>query len=237
MKPAFPLAGSSSINTHHQQQRLIRHLRDHGIRDERVLAVMKDVLRRRFVPPENRAAACEDRALPIAAGQTISQPYMVALMTQELALSGTEIVLEIGTGSGYQAAILSKLCRHVVTIERIPELSLAAKEILAELSCINVECLIGDGSLGCVRTGALRPNRRHGRSAKSPPATLRTDDGRRAAGDSDRRTAPTDVAARDPHVDRNHYHGCLSVQLRSSDRLRRLAGIVQFDPASRKAQA
>lgn len=114
-----------------------------------MLAVMGDVPRWRFVPAENRGAACEDRALPIAAGQTISQPYMVALMTQELALTGKETVLEIGTGSGYQAAILSKLCRHVVTIERVPELSQAAAEILAELSCTNVECLIGDGSLGC----------------------------------------------------------------------------------------
>ena len=128
---------------------MIRQLRDHGITDERVLAVMEDVPRWRFVPSENRDAACEDRALPIGAGQTISQPYMVALMTHELALTGDETILEIGTGSGYQAAILSKLCRQVVTIERIPELSLAAKELLAELSCANVECLIGDGSLGC----------------------------------------------------------------------------------------
>jgi protein-L-isoaspartate(D-aspartate) O-methyltransferase len=124
-------------------------LRYHGITDERVLAVMEEVPRRRFVPSENRAAACDDRALPIGFGQTISQPYMVALMTQELALTGCENALEIGTGSGYQAAILSKLCRHVVTIERIPELSLAAKEVLAELGCANVECLVGDGSLGC----------------------------------------------------------------------------------------
>jgi protein-L-isoaspartate(D-aspartate) O-methyltransferase len=110
---------------------------------------MSDVPRWRFVPSEHRVAACEDRALPIAAGQTISQPYMVALMTQELSLTGQETVLEIGTGSGYQAAILSQLCRHVVTIERIPELSQAAAEILAELSCANVGCLVGDGSLGC----------------------------------------------------------------------------------------
>ena len=133
---------------HHQQQLLIRQLRDHGVKDERVLAVMEDVPRWRFVPRESRQAACEDRALPIAAGQTISQPYMVALMTQELALSGTETVLEIGTGSGYQAAILSKLCAHVITVERIAELSQAARAILDALGCTNVECLVGDGSLG-----------------------------------------------------------------------------------------
>lgn len=110
---------------------------------------MEQVPRWRFVPRESRDAAYEDRALPIAAGQTISQPYMVALMTQELELTGAESVLEIGTGSGYQAAILSKLCGRLVTIERIPELSASAKEILAELGCANVECLVGDGSVGC----------------------------------------------------------------------------------------
>jgi protein-L-isoaspartate(D-aspartate) O-methyltransferase len=114
---------------------------------------MEVIPRWRFVPPEKRVAACEDRALPIGAGQTISQPYMVALMTQELALTGNETVMEIGTGSGYQAAILSKLCHHVITIERIPELSWGAQEILSELSCTNVECLIGDGSLGCPERG------------------------------------------------------------------------------------
>ncbi|MBI3864204.1 MAG: protein-L-isoaspartate(D-aspartate) O-methyltransferase [Planctomycetia bacterium] len=128
---------------------MIRELREHGIRDERVLAAIAEVPRWRFVPAESRAEAWADRALPIAAGQTISQPYMVALMTQELVLVGTETVLEIGTGSGYQAAILSRLCRRVVTIERIPELSLGAKQVLESLGCTNVECLIGDGSLGC----------------------------------------------------------------------------------------
>jgi len=131
-----------------KQQRLIRQLRKHGIRDERVLAAMQEVPRERFVPEESRGAAFEDRALPIASGQTISQPYMVALMTQELQLSGSETVLEIGTGSGYQAAILSRLCRHLVTLERIAELSESARQILESLGCTNVECRVGDGSLG-----------------------------------------------------------------------------------------
>lgn len=113
-----------------------------------MLTAMQDIPRERFVLEEYQKAAFEDRALPIASGQTISQPYMVALMTQELSLSGTETVLEIGTGSGYQAAILSRLCRYVVTLERIAELSQTAKQILKSLGCTNVECHVADGSLG-----------------------------------------------------------------------------------------
>src|SRR5438132_2657488 len=123
-----------------KQHRLIRQLRERGIRDERVLAAMEAVPRDKFVPAESRHTAFEDHALPIAAGQTISQPYMVALMTQELALDGAESVLEIGTGSGYQAAILARLCRHVVTLERIAELSQSARQVLESLGCTNVDC-------------------------------------------------------------------------------------------------
>jgi protein-L-isoaspartate(D-aspartate) O-methyltransferase len=123
-------------------------LRERGICDERVLAAMEAVPRERFVPSEYRDAAFDDHALPIASGQTISQPYMVALMTEGLALSGDESVLEIGTGSGYQAAILSRLCGRLVSIERIDELSLAARNVLDELGCANVELVVGDGSLG-----------------------------------------------------------------------------------------
>jgi len=114
-----------------------------------VLAAMEEVPREQFVLKEHRREAFEDRALPIECGQTISQPYMVALMTQELSLSGTETILEIGTGSGYQAAVLSRLCRHVITVERIVELSRSARQILESLGCTNVECHVGDGSLGC----------------------------------------------------------------------------------------
>jgi protein-L-isoaspartate(D-aspartate) O-methyltransferase len=131
-----------------EQNRLIRQLRERGITDERVLAAMEAVPRDRFVPQEHRHAAFNDHALPIASGQTISQPYMVGLMTQELALNGSEKVLEIGTGSGYQAAILSRLCRRVVSVERIADLSNAAHQILESLGCENVECHVGDGSLG-----------------------------------------------------------------------------------------
>jgi len=136
-----------------EQHRLIAQLRERGITDERVLAAMEAVPRDRFVPEECRYAAFDDHALPIAAGQTISQPYMVALMTQELALAGTETVLEIGTGSGYQAAILARLCRCVVTVERIAELSSAARQTLASLGCTNIEFHVGDGSLGFPERG------------------------------------------------------------------------------------
>jgi protein-L-isoaspartate(D-aspartate) O-methyltransferase len=131
-----------------EQHRLINQLRERGICDERVLAAMEAVPRDRFVLPEYQHAAFDDHALPISAGQTISQPYMVALMTEALALAGEETVLEIGTGSGYQSAILSRLARHVISIERIAELSNAARQTLAALGCTNVELHVGDGSVG-----------------------------------------------------------------------------------------
>jgi protein-L-isoaspartate(D-aspartate) O-methyltransferase len=93
--------------------------------------------------------AYEDTALPIGSGQTISQPYIVALMTEALRLTGDEKVLEIGTGSGYQAAVLCRLCRELVTVERLPELSEAAREKLESVGCHNVRYYIGDGTLGC----------------------------------------------------------------------------------------
>ncbi|MFN7803322.1 MAG: protein-L-isoaspartate O-methyltransferase, partial [Planctomycetaceae bacterium] len=110
-------------STASQRALLIEQLRREGIRDERVLRVMGAVPRECFVLADLVDQAYDNSALPIEAGQTISQPYMVALMTAELRLEGGENVLEIGTGSGYQAAILSQLCRRVVSIERIPELS------------------------------------------------------------------------------------------------------------------
>lgn len=128
--------------------RLIEQLAGHGITDRRVLAAMTEVPRERFVIDEYQEHAYDDRALPIHAHQTISQPYMVALMTQELRLTGDETVLEIGTGSGYQAAILSKLCKKVVTIERIGELAQGAETVLRSLGYSNIEFHIGDGSLG-----------------------------------------------------------------------------------------
>jgi protein-L-isoaspartate(D-aspartate) O-methyltransferase len=127
---------------------LAAQMRDKGIRDPRVLTALGRIPRVRFVPPEARRSAQDDRALPIACRQTISQPYVVAVMTEELSLAGGERVLEVGTGSGYQAAILSVLAAAVFTIERHALLSLRARSILDGLGRTNVHFRIGDGSLG-----------------------------------------------------------------------------------------
>lgn len=127
---------------------LRRQLRRRGIADARVLAAMAKVPRERFVLPEMRAHAYADRALAIDCGQTISQPYIVGLMSQALGLSGDETVLEVGTGSGYQTAILAELCREVITIERHSPLSQQAAATLAELGYQNIEFVVGDGTLG-----------------------------------------------------------------------------------------
>jgi len=119
-----------------------------GIRDTRVLDAMRRVPRHEFVEHEAQGLAYADRALPIGDGQTISQPYMVAAMTEALRLQGRERVLEVGTGSGYQAAILAELAREVVTIERRPELADAARDRLDSLGYRNVRVVVGDGSVG-----------------------------------------------------------------------------------------
>lgn len=119
-----------------------------GVKDERVLDAIRRVPRHLFVDKAYYHQAYNDYPLPIGYSQTISQPYMVAVMTELLKLKGDESVLEIGTGSGYQAAILALLCNRVFTIERIPELSSRAKKILNELGFKNINFLIGDGSVG-----------------------------------------------------------------------------------------
>lgn len=121
-----------------------------GIRDTRVLDAMRRVPRHAFVEQDAQGLAYADRALPIGDGQTISQPYMVAAMTEALRLQGHERVLDVGTGSGYQAAILAELARAVVTIERRPDLAEAARERLVSLGYRNIRVVIGDGSLGYV---------------------------------------------------------------------------------------
>ncbi len=137
------------------QRQLRETLERRGITDPRVLDAIQQTRRDLFVPEPLQYAAYDDDALPIGEGQTISQPYIVALMTQELQLSGTETVLEIGTGSGYQTAILARLAARVVTIERIETLSQAARRILDDLGASNVEYLVGDGTLGNSETRAL----------------------------------------------------------------------------------
>ena len=129
------------------RMKLIEHLA-REIRDKRVLAAMARVPRESFVPSEYRLQAYQDRPLPIALDQTISQPYIVALMTQGLVLDGSECVLEVGTGSGYQSAILAELCRKVVTTERLPSLSRNAGEVLRKLGYDNIELHITEETLG-----------------------------------------------------------------------------------------
>jgi protein-L-isoaspartate(D-aspartate) O-methyltransferase len=125
-------------------------LRARDITDERVLAAMERVPRDLFVPPELRRHAYDDSALPIGEGQTISQPYMVALICQELELRGDERVLDVGTGSGYQAAVLAELAAEVVSIERHPSLAEQARRNLEAAGYADrVEVFVGDGSLGC----------------------------------------------------------------------------------------
>ncbi len=119
-----------------------------GIHDERLLEAVRAVPRHRFVRKEYQHLAYTDGPLPIGNGQTISQPYIVALMTQMLELEGHENVLEIGTGSGYQAAVLAHLARQVYTVERIPALARQAAAVLEELGLFNVHVHTGDGSLG-----------------------------------------------------------------------------------------
>jgi protein-L-isoaspartate(D-aspartate) O-methyltransferase len=125
-----------------------RQLRRRGISDERVLAVMARVPRELFVAERLREYAYDDGALPIGHGQTISQPYVVATICSLLSLKGAERVLDVGTGSGYQAAVLAELAVEVVTIERIPELAGEARARLREAGYVNVEVRVGDGSLG-----------------------------------------------------------------------------------------
>ncbi len=119
-----------------------------GIRDRRVLSAMATTPRHVFVDEALRERAYDDHPLPIGQGQTISHPYTVALMTEALELQGTERVLEIGTGSGYQTAVLAKICANVFSIERIAALATRARRVLDQLSLYNVALRVGDGTIG-----------------------------------------------------------------------------------------
>ncbi|HYU61364.1 MAG TPA: protein-L-isoaspartate(D-aspartate) O-methyltransferase [Solirubrobacterales bacterium] len=125
-----------------------RQLRRRGITDERVLEAMGEVPRERFVPEPERRGAYNDSALPIGHGQTISQPWIVAAIAEALALEGDERVLEIGAGSGYSAAVVARLAREVIAIERLEPLATAAREVLAELGIKNVRIVVADGTGG-----------------------------------------------------------------------------------------
>jgi protein-L-isoaspartate(D-aspartate) O-methyltransferase len=131
------------------RERMVRmQIEARGVRDPRVLEAMRAVPRHLFVPGHVIGSAYRDAPLPIGQGQTISQPYIVALMTELLELKGEEKVLEIGTGSGYQAAILGQLAAQVITVERIPQLAQEASELLVQLGYDNVHVKVGDGTLG-----------------------------------------------------------------------------------------
>jgi protein-L-isoaspartate(D-aspartate) O-methyltransferase len=130
------------------QRMVAEQLLPHGVTDQRVLRVMAEIPREEFVLPKLRRHAYEDRALAIECGQTISQPLVVALMTQAVAPKPDDIALEVGAGSGYQAAVLSRLCRKVITVEREPALAEHAAATLRRLGFMNVEVAVGDGSLG-----------------------------------------------------------------------------------------
>jgi protein-L-isoaspartate(D-aspartate) O-methyltransferase len=149
-----------------------RQLRRRGIEDERVLTAMEEVPRELFLPEERRGQAYTDSALPIGEEQTISQPWIVAAICQALELEGAELVLEVGTGSGYSAAVLARLAAQVVSIERHEPLSRAAAEVLAALAVGNVELVIGDGSLGVPERAPFDAIAVHATAPAAPPALV-----------------------------------------------------------------
>jgi protein-L-isoaspartate(D-aspartate) O-methyltransferase len=150
-----------------------RQLRRREIADERVLEAMATVPREEFVPQELRGEAYRDGALRIEAGQTISQPWIVARMAELLELQGPERVLEVGTGSGYAAAVLSLLCSHVVTVERHASLALAASDTLSRLGYGNVEVRHGDGSQGVADRAPFDAISVTATASEEPPRVLR----------------------------------------------------------------
>jgi protein-L-isoaspartate(D-aspartate) O-methyltransferase len=155
-----------------QRARMVeRQLRGRGIEDERVLAAMGEVPREQFIPAELRDRAYADQALPIGEEQTISQPWIVAAICQALELDGSELVLEVGTGSGYSAAVLSRLAGDVVSVERHGTLSRSARERLDVLGVGNVELAVGDGSLGVPGRSPFAAIAVHA-TAPAPPRAL-----------------------------------------------------------------
>ena len=152
-------------------QMVWRQLRGRNIEDERVLAAMARVPRELFVPPELREAAYADAALPIGEGQTISQPYMAALICEQLALQGKERVLDVGTGSGYQAAVLAELAAEVHSIERIPELAERARANLAAAGYGDrVQLHVGDGTRGVPESAPFAAIAVAAAALEAPPA-------------------------------------------------------------------
>ncbi|MCD6361554.1 MAG: protein-L-isoaspartate(D-aspartate) O-methyltransferase [Armatimonadetes bacterium] len=145
---AVPEALDTEEHRRRRAEMVERQLRARGIHDERVLAAMAELPRHLFVPPAQRDMAYEDRAMPIGEGQTISQPYMVALMLQALKTTPETLALEVGAGSGYQAALLGMLCRKVYAVEIVDALAERARNAIELAGIDNVEIVTGDGSLG-----------------------------------------------------------------------------------------
>ncbi len=169
-----PMApASSAAKFESQRKRMVeRQLRKRGIEDERVLAAMDGVPREAFVPAALRDRAYEDSALPIGEEQTISQPWIVASICQALELEGSELVLEVGTGSGYSAAVLARLAAHVVSIERRGSLARKAAEALESSGVRNVELVVGDGSLGVAERAPFDAIAVHAAAPAAPPALI-----------------------------------------------------------------
>ena len=193
-----------------------RQLRARGIADERVLDTMARIPRHRFVPASALAEAYEDHPLAIGEGQTISQPYIVALMTEALQLEGPERVLEVGTGSGYQTAILAALCREVTTIEVSPRLADRAAERLRTLGYSQVRFLIGDGTGGAAQHGPYDRILATGSLPSVPTAMLAqlTPAGMLVAPVGDRWEQDLIRLRRTPHGDCvDHLGGCRFVPL------------------------
>jgi protein-L-isoaspartate(D-aspartate) O-methyltransferase len=149
-----------------------RQLRQRGIRDERVLEAMASVPRERFVPEPYARRTYADSALPIGHDQTISQPWIVAAICQAMALTGSERVLEVGTGSGYSAAVIAALAEAVITIERVPELAERARATLLDLGIVNVEVVVGDGSAGVSDRPPFDAIAVHATAPEPPPTLL-----------------------------------------------------------------
>ena len=179
-------------------------LRQRGIVDERVLEAMARVPRELFVPDRLRDRAYDDAALPIGGGQTISQPFMVARICEVLALHGSERVLDVGTGSGYQAAVLAELADEVHTIERLDSLAGHAREALASAGYAGVHVHVGDGSLGLPAHAPFAGDRRGGGRTRRARLALRAARAGRAPGRSpsgaepDRSSSSSSAAPRAP---------------------------------------
>ena len=149
-----------------------RQLRGRGIGDERVLEAMAEVPRERFVPERERRHAYGDSALPIGYEQTISQPWIVAAISQALRLEGDEKVLDVGSGSGYSTCVLARLARSVIAIERVPELARSSRTVLAELGVENVRVVEGDGSVGLPAEAPFEAIAVHATAPAPPPSLL-----------------------------------------------------------------